>query len=294
MSISNNKTRKPKTNPFFSNHEQSTMHTFDLPKDLEKEYPLLHITQEYHNFNDLVINEDVVETLNNIISENKSIKKLNSYGLWPKNKILFSGPPGTGKTLSAKILSSVMGYPLAHVMFDSIISSYLGDTATNLRKIFEFIEKHQFVVLFDEFDIVGKRRDDPHEHGEIKRVVNNFMQMIDNFKGTSIIIAATNHVQLLDTAMWRRFDEIVNFDLPNAKHRKMLFKKYLSTLHRSDDITPELLSKQTINYSAADIAKICIDAMCKSIIDGNDIITNEYITWAINQQKRRKKGISIK
>ncbi|MDI1495686.1 MAG: ATPase AAA [Cenarchaeum symbiont of Oopsacas minuta] len=288
-----NKTVKYEANLFFSNRRQSTLHTFDLPKDLEKEYPLLHITQEYHNFNDLVINKDVVETLHNIISENKSIDRLNSYGLWPKNKILFSGPPGTGKTLSAKILSTVMGYPLAHVTFDAIISSYLGDTATNLRKIFEFIEKHQFVVLFDEFDMVGKKRDDPHEHGEIKRVVNNFMQMLDNFKGSSIIIAATNHVQLLDTAMWRRFDEILNFDLPDAKRRKILFKKYLSTLHRSDNLTPELLSKQTVNYSAADIAKICIDAMCKSIIDESNVITNEYITWAINQQKRRKKAISI-
>ena len=90
-------------------------------------------------------------------------------------------------------------------MFDSLISSYLGETATNLRKVFDFIKSGRFVVLFDEFDIVGKKRDDPHEHGEIKRVVGNFMQMLDNFEGKSIIIAATNHQHLLDVAVWRRF-----------------------------------------------------------------------------------------
>ena len=144
----------------------------------------------------------------------------------PKQRILLCGPPGTGKTLSAKIISSVIGYPLVYVLFDSIISSFLGQTASNLRKIFNFIEDGKYVVLFDEFDMVGKKRDDPQEHGEIKRVVNNFMQMLDNYNGDSIIVAATNHQQLLDTAVWRRFDEVLLFDLPNTQQRKKLFEKY--------------------------------------------------------------------
>jgi len=252
----------------------------------------LHINEQYYSFNDLIVTDEIKERLENIISENRSAEKLFSYGLKPKNKILFCGPPGTGKTLSAKIISSVMGYPLVYVMFDSILSSYLGETATNLRRIFDFIEKGKFVVLFDEFDIVGKKRDDPHEHGEIKRVVNNFMQMLDNFESRSIIIAATNHQHLLDKAVWRRFDDIIYFDLPDIKRRKQLFEKYLKVLRRSKDFTLDQLARRTKDYSAADITQICEDALRKSIINNEKIVTKDHIMWAISEQKRRKKTIA--
>ncbi len=265
---------------------------FDIPKDSEKGFPLLHIVEHYQSFDDLIVADEIKERLENIISENRSSKKLFSYGLKPKNTILFCGPPGTGKTLSAKILSSVMSYPLVHVRFDSILSSYLGETATNLRKIFDFIEKYKFVVLFDEFDIVGKKRDDPQEHGEVKRVVNNFMQMLDNFEGQSIIVAATNHQHLLDKAIWRRFDDIIYFDLPDNKRRKQLFEKYLKVLRRSKDFTLEQLSRQTHDYSAADITQICEDALRKSIINNEHVVTKDHIMWAISEQKYRKKIIS--
>ncbi|MBI1663991.1 MAG: ATP-binding protein [Nitrosopumilus sp.] len=265
---------------------------FNIPKDSEKGFPLLHISEQYYSFSDLIVTDEIKERLENVISENRSAEKLFSYGLKPKNKILFCGPPGTGKTLSAKIISSVMGYPLVYVMFDSILSSYLGETATNLRRIFDFIEKGKFVVLFDEFDIVGKKRDDPHEHGEIKRVVNNFMQMLDNFESRSIIIAATNHQHLLDKAVWRRFDDIIYFDLPDIKRRKQLFEKYLKVLRRSKDFTLDQLARRTKDYSAADITQICEEALRKSIINNEKIVTKDHIMWAISEQKRRKKTIS--
>ena len=266
--------------------------TFNIPKDSEKGFPLLHINEQYYSFNDLIVTDEIKERLENMISENRSAEKLFSHGLKPKNKILFCGPPGTGKTLGAKVISSVMGYPFVYVMFDSILSSYLGETATNLRRIFDFIEKGKFVVLFDEFDIVGKKRDDPHEHGEIKRVVNNFMQMLDNFESRSIIIAATNHQHLLDKAVWRRFDDIIYFDLPDLKRRRQLFEKYLKVLRRSKDFTLDQLARRTKESSSADIAQICEEALRKSIIDNEKIVTKDNIMWAISEQKRRKKTIS--
>jgi len=265
---------------------------FNIPKDSEKGFPLLHINEQYCGFDDLITTDEIKERLENIVSENRSAEKLFSYGLKPKNKILFCGPPGTGKTLSAKIISSVIGYQFVYAMFDSILSSYLGETATNLRRIFDFIEKGKFVVLFDEFDIVGKKRDDPHEHGEIKRVVNNFMQMLDNFESRSIIIAATNHQHLLDKAVWRRFDDIIYFDLPDTNRRKQLFEKYLKVLRRSKGFTLDQLARRTRDYSAADIAQICEEAMRKSIINNEKIVTKDHIMWAVSEQKRRKKTIS--
>lgn len=260
----------------------------DIPTDSEKGFPLLYVIDEYYNFNDVILSDENRERLEYLISENQNSKKLRSFGLKPKQKILFCGPPGTGKTLTAKVISSVIGYPFVYVLFDSIISSFLGQTASNLRKIFEFIQSDKFVVLFDEFDIVGKKRDDPQEHGEIKRVVNNFIQMLDNYNGDSILIAATNHPQLLDTAIWRRFDEIIFFKLPNHMQREKLFEKYLGVLKKTDNIAINDLVKKTSNYSAADISTICEDALRRSVIRGEAKLEKEDLIWALKEQKRRK------
>ena len=125
--------------------------------------------------------------------------------------------------MAAKVISSVVGYPFVFIRFDSVISSFLGETASNLRKIFDFISEGKWIVLFDEFDIIGKQRDDPTEHGEIKRVVNNFMLMLENYDGDSIIISSTNHPHLLDMGVWRRFDDVVYFSLPDRKRRLLIF-----------------------------------------------------------------------
>lgn len=271
--------------------ESSDGHVLDIPKDSERGFPLLQINEHYCDFNDLIVTDNVKERLESIVSECRSSEKLRSYGLKPRNKILFCGPPGTGKTLSSKIISRVLGRRFVYVLFDSILSSYLGETATNLRRIFDFIEKGKFVVLFDEFDIVGKKRDDPNDHGEIKRVVNNFIQMLDNFEGQSIIIAATNHQHLLDKAVWRRFDDVIYFDLPDLKRRKLLFEKYLRIMRRDKDFTLLQLARKTQKYSAADIAQTCEAALRKSIINDEKTITGNRILWAISEQQRRKKTI---
>ncbi len=265
-----------------------TKKDYSIPTDSEKGFPLLDLTEEYFGFNDLIIDDETKERLEYIIAENQNLKKLRSFGLKPKQKVLFCGPPGTGKTLSAKIMSSVVGYPFVYVLFDSILSSFLGQTATNLRKIFDFIEQDKFVVLFDEFDIVGKKRDDPQEHGEVKRVVNNFMQMIDNYDGNSILIAATNHPQLLDTAVWRRFDEVIEFKNPTKQQRKELFKKYLGVLKKNEELDIEKLSSLTAKYSSSDISTICEDALRRNVIHDRSTIKNEDVLWAIKEQKRRK------
>ncbi len=260
----------------------------EIPTDSEKGFPLVHISEQFYSMDDLIIDSETKERIEYIISENKNFKKLLSFGLKPKQKILLCGPPGTGKTLASKVISSNIGYPFVYVLFDTIISSFLGQTATNIRKIFNFVEKGKFVVLFDEFDIVGKKRDDEQEHGEIKRVVNNFMQMLDNFTGESILIAATNHQHMLDKAIWRRFNEVLFFNIPNSSQRILLFEKYMGALKRDLDFDLKTFVTQTNGFSAADIATICEDALRRAIIHGEDKIQKNNLEWAIKEQKRRK------
>lgn len=262
-----------------------------IPRDSVKGFPLLTIKEEYYGLDDIIIDKKIRKIIEDIIVENKMGARLKSYGLKPRQKLLFCGPPGTGKTLTAKILSSVMGYPYVYIMFDSILSSYLGETASNLRKIFDFIEQGKWVVLFDEFDIIGKRRDDPYEHGEIKRIVNNFIQMIDTYEGQSIIVAATNHQHLLDAAIWRRFQEVIFFELPDAEKRTLLFMKYLRVLKRTNDLDIVNLAAETEGFSAADISQVCEDSLRKSIINDRPEVNLTDINDAILEQKRRKEAI---
>lgn len=262
-----------------------------IPRDSEKGFPLLEIKEAYYNLDDAILGDELKQKLRNLLEEFANREILATYGLKPKQKLLFCGPPGTGKTLTSYVISSVLGYPLIHVRFDSIVSSFLGETAANLRKIFDFIEEGEWVVLFDEFDIIGKKRDDPYEHGEIKRVVNNFMQMLDAFNGKSLLIAATNHQYLLDPAMWRRFDDILFYDIPSPDLREQLFAKYLRVLKRQKNIDLKLLSELTDGFSAAEVAKVCEEALRRSIILNANLLRLEDILYAIEQQKKTKEII---
>jgi len=261
-----------------------------IPRDNEKGFKLLEIKKFFLDWDDVILPEKTKDILKQIVKELENEELLATYGLKPKRKILFYGPPGTGKTLTAKVLSSVIGYPLVFVRFEAVISSYLGETASNLRRIFDFIEKGKWVVLFDEFDIIGKQRDDPNEHGEIKRVVNNFMLMLENYEGDSVIIASTNHPHLLDVGVWRRFDEIVYFDMPDKERRKKIFEKYLRVLKKKKKnsiLNLDSLVEKTEGFSGADIEQVCIEALKKAILEGNDYIDIFKLEDAISRQKEK-------
>jgi len=257
-----------------------------IPRDNEKGFPLLEVNKYHYNWNDLIVKTETEEILHEITVENQERHLLSSYGLKPKNKILFCGPPGTGKTLTAKIISSEIGYPLITVKFESVVSSYLGETSTNLKKIFDYIEKGRWVVLFDEFDIIGKKRDDPTEHGEIKRVVNNFMLMLENFRGDSILIASTNHPHILDSGVWRRFDEVVTFELPDTKCRNFIFHKKFSTFWKEPGIDLTRFALETEGFSGSDIEQVTVRAIKHTLIDKRQYITCEDLSNSVDRQKR--------
>ncbi|MFH1190275.1 MAG: ATP-binding protein [Candidatus Omnitrophota bacterium] len=265
-----------------------------IPRDNEKGFRLLSIKKYFLNWEDAILENDAKDSLKQIVKEVQREDVLGTYGLKPKQKILFYGPPGTGKTLSAKVLSSIISYPTIIVNFESIISSYLGETSSNLRKVFDYIEKGRWLVLFDEFDIIGKQRDDPTEHGEIKRVVNNFMLMLEHYEGDSIIIAASNHPHLLDIGVWRRFDEVIFFGLPDKKSRENLFEKYLKVMTKDVDIKYENLAEETTGFSGADIEQACLNALRRIIIEDRKNISMIDLKQSIAKQKDKLKAIGIK
>src|SRR5262249_21266039 len=151
--------------------------------------------------------------------------------------------------------------------FDVIVSSLLGETAANLRKVFDFAANGSWVVLFDEFDAIGRSRDDVTEHGELKRVVGAFLQMLDRFSGRSLLIAATNFEQVLDPALWRRFDEVVRFRRPSPAEIEQLVRKrcaaWLATNH-----TPPWLVQALAASTHADVERVCLDAARRATLDG--------------------------
>lgn len=271
-----------------SNGNKRFKQNIPIPRDTEKGFPLLEIQHHEQSFDNLILSKRTKEQLERIIREFKDGDILATYNLSYKRKILLCGMPGTGKTFSAQIISSVLGIPLIYIRFDAIISSYLGETAGNLRKVFDFIENGTWIVLFDEFDIIGKNRDDSHEHGEIKRVVNNFLLMLDNFKGSSILIAATNHQNMLDSAIWRRFDAVVDYELPDETTRKLLFERYLRPIKRNKGINLDKATKDSEGLSPSDIQMIAVEAMKTAIIDSRNSLSASDLDSAIKQFVQRE------
>jgi len=269
--------------------ERRFKNVIPIPRDSEKGFPLLEVQQNEDCYENLIVSDNVKKQLDQIIREFKDSDILATYNLSYKKKILLCGKPGTGKTYTTKIVSSLLNIPLVYIRFDSIISSYLGETASNLRKVFDYIEQGTWIVLFDEFDIIGKNRDDIHEHGEIKRVVNNFLQMMDNYNGTSILFAATNHQYLLDPAIWRRFDDVLFYVLPDLETRQRLFERYLKPLKREQNISLKSIIERSEGLSHADIQMIAIEAMKLSIINARNTLTEDDINRALDKFLSREK-----
>jgi SpoVK/Ycf46/Vps4 family AAA+-type ATPase len=260
----------------------------NLPKDRECGIPLLQIKEPTRRLEDVVLSDENSSLLEEILQEFHKSEVLKSYGLYPVDRLLFCGPPGCGKTLTAEVVASELGLPLSIVRIDSVVSSYLGETASNLRQVFDFISSVPMVVLFDEFDALGKERDDAAEHGELKRVVNAFLQMLDSFEGRSLLIAATNHDQILDSAVWRRFDEVLVFDLPNIEQLRRLLSVKLRGLRREFEFEDAEFVSQLKGMSYADVERVLRRAVKDMIFSGKEFLSERHVQSAIRREDARK------
>ncbi|MGG6269319.1 AAA family ATPase [Leptolyngbya sp. AN03gr2] len=261
------------------------------PKDRETGLALVEVKQFDLTWDHIILSETILDPLNEIVLENRKQDILAAHGLQPKNKLLFCGPPGCGKTQTAKVLSSVLGLPLVYVNLTAVFSSYLGETATNLQKIFTYIQHGEWVVLFDEFDAIARDRNTPNEHGEVKRLVNSLLQLIDTTESSSLFIAATNHENLLDTAVWRRFDEVLLFDRPSTELRIALLTRYLSAI-RYPEVDLAHFATQLESATGADIERICSDATKAVLLRGDDELSSDDLEAAIARYLARERIIS--
>lgn len=265
-------------------HSMPTMKTV-VTQNSDKDGRLVEIVYPDKFFDDVILPQEKVIQLEEVIREFQNWDILISNGVTPINKLLFYGPPGCGKTLCASTLAAEIGIPLMYVRFDALVSSYLGETASNIRKVFELAKNDSFVILFDEFDAIGRSRNDETEHGEIKRVVNTFLQQLDNFRGRSIIIAATNFEQSLDYAIWRRFDDTIRFDLPSNDEKIKLFTLRLKQFNGPTHAFETFLCA-TDKFSHADVENVCKTIMRKCILAGKRNYSKKDIEFAVKRQQQ--------
>ncbi len=236
---------------------------------------------------DIVLGADAREVLLRIIAENRSRGRLERFGVSPRRRLLLHGPPGCGKTLAAAVLAGEMGLPLMTVRFDALFSRFLGATAVQLRAIFAEMPRRPGVYLFDEFDSVDNARGDSQDVGEMNRVVTAFLQLVDADVSGSILVAATNHVELLDRAVFRRFDVIAPFDKPTREQLVDLMKLRLSAVGL-DEESAERLAHVAEGWSFADVARACDDAVRTMALDDRDRVSEHDVVSALEELKRRE------
>jgi SpoVK/Ycf46/Vps4 family AAA+-type ATPase len=254
------------------------------PVDKERGLPLLDIRQAQRPLEEMVLSESSNTAIEELLEEHRRADVLRSFGMKPSGKVIFHGPPGCGKTLAAEVIAFELDLPLAIVRLDALVSSFLGETAANLRKVFDFIAEYPMVALFDEFDAIGKERADSGEHGELRRVVNAVLQMMDAYQGKSLILAATNHEQILDSAIWRRFDETIDFPLPNSEQIQQILSLKLRGVRRQFELDEKPLLDLFSKRSGADIERIVRRAVKRMILRSQEFLTVKDLKQAASRE----------
>ncbi len=201
--------------------------TQTLPVDDESRLSLLKVFKDEPSREQPLLSLDLEETLSQLIQERRQTERLASMGLSPTRSAIFVGPPGVGKTLTARWLASQLGVPLYVLDLTAVMSSLLGRSGSNLRTALDFSKRGPCVLLLDEVDAIAKRRSDDADIGELKRLVTVILQEVDEWPATSLLLAATNHAELIDPALWRRFDLVINFKAPEMPAVKQAIKRFL-------------------------------------------------------------------
>jgi SpoVK/Ycf46/Vps4 family AAA+-type ATPase len=237
---------------------------------------LLTVSYPKARLSDMFLDTTLEQQLQRIIREQRHAARILEHGLSPRRKLLLVGSPGTGKTLTASVLAGELGIPLFLVHLDGLITKYMGETAAKLRQVFDATGQTRGVYFFDEFDAIGSQRGLTNDVGEIRRVLNSFLQMIEQDHSHSLIIAATNHPDILDHALFRRFDDVLHYELPDATQIAALLKARLAS-SASREVSWKLLAEAAAGLSHAEVTRAAEEVLKEALIHGHDRITEEQI-----------------
>lgn len=261
-----------------------------LPVDAKSRLPL--VEEQSWPSTPIFLNDSAARTFQDFVSDVQHIEELNAKGLASRLALLLSGPPGTGKTLLAGHIAAQLNRPFYVVRLDSVISSLLGDTAKNIRAVFDFVPAKEAVLFLDEMDAVAKLRDDRHELGELKRVVNTVIQGLDSLDPRAVVIAATNHAHLLDPAIWRRFPYKIELGEPETEVRADLWKHFLFE-DKDHESVAETLAVISQGLSGADIETIALTARRYALLESRELDLGA-VAFSIVSSRRGRQSLPQK
>lgn len=271
---------KQRANPLASAQRAPTL----IAKPRGEIAGLVSSSLPHRHLSTIVVSEAVGSRLQRIIREQRHFGRIREFGLFPRRKLLLVGPPGTGKTLTASVLASELGLPLFQVRLDGLISKFMGETAAKLRLIFDAIGSHRAVYFFDEFDAIAAQRGLGNDVGEIRRVLNSFLQFIEQDESNSLIVAATNHPELLDYAVFRRFDDVIEYELPCAAQIIETLRARVGQF-ASKNLDWEGLAALAEGLSYADITRAADEAVKETIIADRDSVSDENLARSLGERQ---------
>jgi SpoVK/Ycf46/Vps4 family AAA+-type ATPase len=250
----------------------------ELEGILSASYPKTHLA-------DMVLSSELDQKLRRVLREQRQRHKLEAHGLPPRFRLLLVGPPGSGKTMTASAVAGELSLPLFTIVLDGLITKFMGETAAKLRLVFDAIGSTRGVYLFDEFDAIGGQRKLLNDVGEIRRVLNSFLQFLEQAEPTSVIVAATNHPELLDPALFRRFDDIITYSVPSAELAQETFRNRLAGLAAPNlDWDAAVAASEQLSY--ADIIRACEDAAKEAILGDKGRVTTGMIVESLEERKQ--------
>ena len=232
---------------------------------------------------DIVVSPELSLQLHRVIREQRHAERILEFGLSPRRKLLLVGPPGTGKTLTASVLAGELGLPLFVVRLDALITKFMGETASKLRLIFDSTVQTRGIYFFDEFDAIGSQRGSANDVGEIGRVLNSFLHMIENDQSHSLIVAATNHPEILDRALFRRFDDVLYYDLPAIDNIVELLKSRVARLAEKR-FSWRRLAELAKGLSHADITRAAEEAVKDALIHERETVSESEIARMLQER----------
>ena len=254
------------------------------PPVVNRTGPLVAEVTPKHRISDLILPEEVEKSVRELVEEQHRADLLRSHGLEPRNRVLFAGPPGNGKTSLAEAIAYELNAPFLVVRYEAIIGSYLGETAQRIGQVFEHARSRQCVLFFDEFDVVGKERGDIHETGEIKRVVSSLLLQVDALPSYVVVITASNHPELLDRAVWRRFQLRLELPMPRQCQVEEWFRRFQDRTGHPLGLSPRSLAQSLNGLSFAEVEDFGIDvlrriALGESAVDSRAIVKQCLRHW---------------